>query len=129
MNPKTVQLLCVGAALALCSIALASLPSKGPEYSAWQKKVLDEIGERWYRQVSTDSGMIKVGAVRISFRVMADGHIKNLRIISNTSNEAFANICIHAVQEARIPPIPKSILRPKPEQWIDFEIPFTIFAK
>jgi outer membrane biosynthesis protein TonB len=127
MNPRTIQLLCVCFALAFSSAVQAAPTSEKPELQAWQKKVFDTIGTRWYRELEVKAGLVTVGTARFSFRIMPDGHIKNLRLVSNTSNEPFANICIQAINGAKLPPIPQSVLKEANQKSIDFDIPFTIF--
>ena len=131
MNPRTMRLLSllyVSFALTLFSTTEAAVPREKPELTAWQKKVFDAIGTRWYQNVQKSDALVHVGSTRISFRIMPDGRIKNLKILSNTSNEASANICIQSVRDAKIPPIPKNVLKDLAHDWLDVDIPFTIYA-
>jgi hypothetical protein len=54
--------------------------------------------------------------------------VKNLKIVENTANEAFANICIQSVQEAQIPPMSDDLATTLPPDGMEMDIPFTIFA-
>ena len=126
MNPRTVQLLGVCVVLAISSIAAAE-PSEKKQLSPWNKRVLNEIGSRWYRDIEKDPNLVAVGTARISFRITPSGRVGNLRITSNTSNNYFANVCLRAIQEAKLPPIPQSVLREANKKWIDVDIPFTLF--
>lgn len=97
MNPRTIRLLCVCFALAFSSTEQAAPASVKPELQAWQKKVFDAIGTRWYHNLQKYEALVRVGSTRISFRIMADGRIKNLKIISNTSNEGLREY-LHSVR-------------------------------
>ena len=74
------------------------------------KRVYDQIGQAWFRDVDAHRDMIPVGKVRVALTVSPDGKITKLRVLSNTSNELFADICIRAIKQAKIPPIPAELL-------------------
>ena len=129
MNPRTIRLLCVCFALVSSLVTRAAPPRVNPELQAWQKKVFNAIGTRWYREIESKRDLIAVGTVRLTFRITSKGRVKNLKIRSNTSNEASANICINAIVGAKLPPIPKNVVPELAHDWLELDIPFTIFAK
>jgi hypothetical protein len=62
------------------------------------------------------------------FVVDRTGQIKDLRILGNTSNEAFANVCLRSILEAKLPPIPDDVADTLPPDGLDSgEITFTLF--
>ena len=75
------------------------------------------------------AGMVAVGSTRITFRMMPDGHVKNVRVVSNTSNDAFAHICIAAIAGGKYPPIPATVLKEQPHKWHDMDLNFKMFSR
>jgi TonB family protein len=108
-------------------VSATDVPSIKPASRAYAKLMADKIGSLWYREIEKDPNLVAVGTARVSFRVTPSGRVANPRITSNTSNKYFANICLRAIQEAKLPPIPQSVLREANKKWIDFDIPFTVF--
>nr|MBA3881992.1 hypothetical protein [Chthoniobacterales bacterium] len=54
----------------------------------YRKQISDAIGARWYYFVKAKSDLASLGTARLVAEVDAKGHIQNLRIASNSSNEA-----------------------------------------
>ena len=72
--------------------------------------------------------MITVGTLSAHFFVDRSGKIKNLRIVSNTSNEAFANICLQSILDANLPPIPDDVAATLPSEGLEWDgITFTLY--
>lgn len=99
-------ILCV----ACCTAAAAQQqpPSGIPPF---EKPFLDQVGAAWYRAVQTNSKNITPGTIRIAFTALPDGKISGLRVLSNTSNNLFARICIGAIKQAKLPPVPPTLLK------------------
>jgi hypothetical protein len=54
--------------------------------------------------------------------------VKDLKITENSSNEAFANICVQSVFEAKLPPIPEDVANALPPDGLEMEgLGFTVF--
>jgi len=89
----------------------------------FKKHLYDQIGSAWYRDVQANFKKIALGTVRIAVTVSPDGKITKLRVLANTSNQLFAKICLRAIQEAKIPPVPAELLtRGKFEDEISFKM-------
>jgi hypothetical protein len=54
--------------------------------------------------------------------------VNNLRVIENTANETFANICLQSVQELKLPPIPEEIVSTIPSEGLQQELTFVLYA-
>ena len=106
---------------------VSSVNALGTPLGRYQKFLLDAIGSRWYAFVEQKRDLINIGTTRVVFVVDRDGHVKNLKIIENTSNETLANVCIQSIQEAQLPPIPDDLAATLPPEGLDMDIPFTIF--
>ena len=94
----------------------------------YRKQISDAIGSRWYYYVKAKSDLASLGTARLVAEVDAQGRIQNLRIVSNSANEAFANICLQSFQEAQIPPIPPDLVPTLPGGRLPLEFSFTYFA-
>src|SRR5206468_9171163 len=96
----------------------------------YKKIVLDSIGSRWYASTEQKRDLITIGTLWLRFYVDRSGHVKKetLKITENSSNEAFANVCLQSVLDAQLPPIPEDIANTLPPQGLDMgELGFTMF--
>ena len=71
---------------------------------------------------------MKLGTTRVSFAVDRSGRVKNLKVINNDSNEAFANVCLQSILDAQLPPIPEDVAKTLPPEGLESEISFTTFS-
>jgi len=99
----------------------------GTPLGQYQKYVLDAIGSRWYALVEQKNDLVNIGTTDVTFVIDRNGHVKNLKIIANTSNETLANVCIQSIQDAQLPPMSDDLAAVRPEG-LPMEIPFTIFV-
>jgi outer membrane biosynthesis protein TonB len=99
----------------------------GTPLGRYQKMVYDAIGARWYQYVTERADLMRIGTAHVSFLIDQNGQIKNLKVIQNTSNEAFANICLRSILEIKLPPIPKEVADSLPPEGLDQDISFTMF--
>ncbi len=94
----------------------------------YKKAVSDAIGSRWYYYIKAKGDVASIGTARIEAEVDDQGKIRNLRMRSNSANEAFANICLQSFQEAQIPPIPSDLVATLPDGRLPLEFSFTYFS-
>ncbi len=107
---------------------VASVNALGTPLGRYQKILLDAIGSRWYAFVEQQIDLVTIGTARVVFVVDRSGHVKNLKVVENSSNETLANVCIQSIQEAQLPPIPDDLAATLPPEGLDIDIPFTIFS-
>ena len=100
----------------------------GTPYGKYRKAVSDSIGSRWYYYIKAKGDLASVGTAVIYAEVDKDGHLQNMRVVSNTSNEAFANICLQSFQEAHIPPIPPDLVSTFPDGRMSIDFSFTMYS-
>jgi outer membrane biosynthesis protein TonB len=100
----------------------------GTPLGRYQKLLYDAVGSHWYTYVNGDNGLISIGTARLMFSVDREGHVKNLKVVQNSSNEAFANVCLRSVLEIQLPPIPEDVASTLPSEGLDEEMTFTMFA-
>ncbi|HZR04788.1 MAG TPA: energy transducer TonB [Candidatus Udaeobacter sp.] len=106
---------------------VSSVNAVGTPLGRYQKLILDAIGSRWYAFVDRQMDLISIGTTRVVFVVDRSGHVKNLKIVENSSNEALANVCIQSIQDAQLPPMPDELAAMLPPEGMDVDLPFTIF--
>ena len=100
----------------------------GTPQGRYKKLLEDAIGSRWYYYTAAKADLISIGTTSVTFEILADGSVKDLRITENTTTEATASIALRSIQETKFPPIPDDLLATIPEGHFTMEESFTIFA-
>jgi outer membrane biosynthesis protein TonB len=107
---------------------ISSVNALGTPLGRYQKIVADSIGSRWYTYVEQKRDLINIGTLRLRFVVEPSGRVKNLKVTENSSNEAFASVCVQSVLEAHLPPIPEDVAQSLPPEGLEVEgLGFIIF--
>jgi len=107
---------------------ISSVNALGTPLGRYQKIVTDSVGSRWYAYVDQKRDLINIGTLRLRFYVERTGAVKNLKVTENSSNEAFANVCLQSVLEAQLPPIPEEVASTLPPEGLEFDaFSFTIY--
>ena len=106
----------------------SSVNAVGTPLGRYRKAVSDAIGSRWYYYIDKKRDLISIGTAHLQAELDAQGHVKELRIVSNNANEAFANICLQSFQEARIPPIPPELIATLPDGRMHIDFSFTSYS-
>src|SRR5262249_18219824 len=107
---------------------VSSVDALGTPLGRYQKFVLDAIGSRWYALVEQKNDLVNIGTTDVMFVIDRNGHVKNLKIVANTSNETLANVCIQSIQDAQLPPMSDDVVAAVRPDGLPMEIPFTIFV-
>jgi hypothetical protein len=107
---------------------ISSVNALGTPLGRYQKIVADSIGSRWYTYVEQKRDLINIGTLHLSFVIDPSGRVKNLKVTANTSNEAFASVCVQSVLEAHLPPIPEEVVNTLPPEGLEVDgLGFIIF--
>jgi outer membrane biosynthesis protein TonB len=107
---------------------ISSVNAMGTPLGRYQKIVDDAVGSHWYAYVDSKNDIITIGTLIARFVVDRSGQIKNLRIVTNTSNEAFANVCLRSIMDAKLPPIPDDVAATLPPEGLQYdEMTFTMY--
>jgi len=107
---------------------ISSVNALGTPLGRYQKIVADSIGSRWYTYVEQKRDLINIGTLRLSFVVDPSGRVKDLKVTENSSNEAFASVCVQSVLEAHLPPIPEEVVKSLPPEGLEVDgLGFIIF--
>jgi protein TonB len=100
----------------------------GTPLGQYQKMLYDAVGSRWYLYVARQRDLLNIGTLRLVFTVDREGRPQNLKVAENSSNEAFANVCLQSVMEIQLPPIPEDVASTLPSEGLDEEMSFTMYA-
>src|SRR5256714_2569244 len=112
----------------ITSRGISAVNALGTPLGRYQKIVADSIGSRWYVFVDQQRDLITIGTLRLRFDIDRSGKVKNLKITENSSNEAFANVCVQSVLEAHLPPIPQDVANTLPPDGLEVDgLGFIIF--
>jgi outer membrane biosynthesis protein TonB len=107
---------------------ISSVNALGTPLGRYQKIVADSIGSRWYAFVERKQDLINIGTLRLRFYIDRSGQVKDLKVTENSSNEAFANVCVQSVLEAHLPPIPDDVANTLPPEGLEVDgLGFIIF--
>lgn len=106
----------------------SSVNALGTPLGRYQKILYDSVGSRWYYYVAKQGDLVSIGTLRLVFSVDRSGRVANLKIVENTSNESFANVCLQSVLEMQLPPIPDDVASSLPSEGLDEEMSFTMYA-
>ena len=106
---------------------ISSVNAIGTPLGKYEKLIQDSIGSRWYSYVQQKMDLISLGTAQVVFSIDRSGRVKNLKVVSNSSNEAFANVCLQSIIEIQAPPIPEDVAATLPPEGLDEQITFTMF--
>jgi outer membrane biosynthesis protein TonB len=106
----------------------SSVNALGTPLGRYEKILKDAVGSRWYAFVDQKRDLINIGTLRLRFYIDRSGQVKDLKITENSSNEAFANVCLQSVLEAHLPPIPEDVADTLPSEGLEVDgFTFTIY--
>ena len=106
---------------------ISSVNAVGTPLGRYEKLIFDAIGSRWYAYVPEKMDLISLGTAQVAFSIDRSGRVKNLKVVKNTSNESFANVCLQSILEIQLPPIPEDVASTLPPEGLDEQITFTMF--
>jgi outer membrane biosynthesis protein TonB len=106
----------------------ARVNAVGTPLGRYQKMLNDAVGSRWYYYVEKQRDLVSIGTAHLLFSVDRSGRVTHLKVVSNSSNEAFANVCLQSVMEVQLPPIPEDLANTLPPEGLEGDMTFTMFA-
>lgn len=108
--------------------AAPSFATVGTPLGKYQKLLYDAVGSRWYQYMQQQSDLVSIGAARLVFSVDRSGRVRNVKVVQNSSNESFANVCLRSIIEVQLPPIPADVASTLPSEGLEEEMSFTMYA-
>ena len=102
----------------------ASVASEATPAGRYTAVVLQAIDHRWRQYFDARADLVALGTVHVHFMVDRRGKVHGCRVISNTANEALANISLRAVSDTAINPMPDDVAAEAPDGLLPIEINF-----
>jgi outer membrane biosynthesis protein TonB len=96
--------------------------------AVYKKQVNAAIGSRWYYYVRQKRDLITLGQAKLSYSITKDGRIVSIKVVENTSNDAFALICEQSISEAEIGPPPEEATAVMNDGRLEGDLTFTYYA-
>ena len=116
--------LAIIAGLAACQTGPQLAPN--PPLKQYKAEVFARMNVVWSRLTARYTDQLAEGTIKIRFRLQPDGRVLNLRVVSNSGNQALSDIATRTVQQTKIPPIPLAVLAELPEGYISFDLNFKV---
>jgi TonB family protein len=88
------------------------------------------MNSMWLRLVSAHANDLALGTAKVSFHILPDGRVTNLRLTSNTGNAALANLALETVRKTRLGPLPSTLLPTLPHGYLPVDdLSFKIYQR
>jgi len=112
---------------AITNRGMSAVNAVGTPLGRYQKTVYDVIGSHWYAYMEERGELASLGTVRVTFVIDRSGRVQHPKVASNDANEAFANISLQAILDAKFPPIPDDVASTLPPEGFEQDIHFINF--
>lgn len=107
---------------------MSAVNAIGTPLGRYEKTVLDAIGSRWYAYTPAKMDLISLGTATVTFSIDRSGHVTHPKVVSNSSNETFANVCLQSILEIDHQfPIPEEASAALPPEGLNEQITFSMF--
>lgn len=113
------------AALTACQSTPPLTPDAPPK--AYEKEVLRRMKAVWNRVASEHIHSLRPGTAKFHFKILPDGHISEVKMVSNSGNDALAAVARRTIEETSIPPMPRATLAELPHRYIPADCDFTAY--
>ncbi|MFI0348034.1 MAG: energy transducer TonB [Chthoniobacterales bacterium] len=107
----------------------ASVAAEATPIGHYKKMTSNAVRSRWHYYIDDHLDLFNFGTTTISFYITKEGKVTNLRIISNTSNQAFVDCCIKSIMEAKLAIIPPEITATLQDEHLEVEYCFTVYPE
>ena len=114
---------------AITNRGMSAVNALGTPLGRYQKSVYDAIGSHWNAYMQQKGELANLGTVRTTFVIDRNGHVQNLKIISNDANEALADISLQSILDSKFDPIPEEIISSLPPDGLEQDISFISFPR
>lgn len=105
----------------------SSVAAEATPLGRYKKNLADAISSHWYYSIDQRMELLSFGTATVIFYVAQNGKVEGLRIVSNSSNQAFADCCIESITGAKLPSIPPEIAKTLDRGRLEIEYRFTIY--
>lgn len=105
----------------------SSLAAEATPIGRYKKTLADAISSHWYYSIDQRMALLSFGSAILRFYVNKEGKIEELSLLSNSSNQTFADCCLQSITEAKLPIIPTEIAKTLEQGRLEIEYRFTIY--
>jgi hypothetical protein len=105
----------------------SSVAAEATPIGRYKKTLADAISSHWYYCIDQRMALLSFGTATLVFYVNQQGNIEELHLLSNTSNQTFADCCLQSITEAKLPRIPPEIAKTLEKGRLEIEYRFTIY--
>jgi hypothetical protein len=105
----------------------SSVAAEATPIGRYKKTLSDAISSRWYYSIDQRMALLSFGSAILRFYVNKEGKIEELHLLSNSSNQTFADCCLQSITEAKLPIIPAEIAKTLEKGRLEIEYRFTIY--
>ena len=105
----------------------ASVDAVRTPLAVYKKQISEAIGSRWLYYVKQRMDVVTIGAATVNFFVTKEGRVQSVRIIDNTSNESFAQLCKQSVREAEFAPAPPETFSAMKDGRLEITFTFNLY--
>ena len=105
----------------------SSVSAEATPLGRYKKNLADAISSHWYYSIDQRRELLSFGTAIVIFYVTQTGKVEELRIISNSSNQTFADCCVESIMGAKLPGIPLEIAKTLDRGRLEIEYRFTIY--
>lgn len=105
----------------------SSVSAEATPIGRYKKTLADAISSHWYYSIDQRMALLSFGSAILRFYVNKEGEIEELHLLSNSSNQTFADCCLQSITEAKLPAIPPEIAKTLEKGRLEIEYRFTIY--
>jgi len=105
----------------------SSVSAEATPIGRYKKTLADAISSHWYYSIDQRMALLSFGSAILRFYVNKEGEIEELHLLSNSSNQTFADCCLQSITEAKLPIIPPEIAKTLDKGRLEIEYRFTIY--
>lgn len=105
----------------------SSITAEATPLGRYKKNLADAISSHWYYAIDQRMELLSFGTATVIFHITQNGKVEKLRIISNSSNQTFADCCVESITGAKLPSIPPEIAQTLDHGRLEIEYRFTIY--
>ena len=97
-----------------------------PATFSYYKEINNIVVQRVVRELVAHVAFADKGLITITFRVDGSGNLKDFKVASSTSNRYIERASFRAVQNLKLPAMPKPVIAEQGHNWMDINIEINI---
>ena len=103
---------------------VSSVAARDTPLGRYMKDLGTAIGSLWNIRMRDNVDKAQAGFVRIRFVVSPSGKVRGVKVLEGNQNGIFSSICIEAITESKVPPLPPELAAALPNNELETEYSF-----